>query len=187
MTEIKHSFLWTPRRSLWRWPLAAAALVAAVAHIPVIAPHLDEAPYMGEEFIVLTVACVLLAIAASACDSAAVYVLGAATGGLAVAGYIATRSVAFPQLGDDVGNWFETLGVVSVLAELAMVAAAVLGLQRARRQEPVDRRTHPTEIAVSSQAPWAGVPLQARSAGFPMQDRSDWHQPASELHNSPAQ
>ena len=31
----------------WRWVVIVAALVASVAHVPVIAPHLDEAPYMG--------------------------------------------------------------------------------------------------------------------------------------------
>ena len=35
--------------------LAVAAVIAAAAHVPVIAPHLSEAPYMGVLFIVLTV------------------------------------------------------------------------------------------------------------------------------------
>jgi hypothetical protein len=133
------SFQWTPRRSPWRWLLAATAIVAALAHIPVIAPHLNEAPYMGEEFIVLTVACLLIAIAAAVCDSALVYLLGTITGGLALGGYVATRLTAFPQLADDVGNWFEPLGVVSVLAEVGMLCAALAGLRRVRqpvRAEP---------------------------------------------------
>lgn len=132
MTTDAHSganeFFWTARRSSWRWPLALAAAIACIAHIPVIGPHLSEAPYMGEEFIVLTVACGLLAIAAVLCDSAAVYALVTLTCGLALIGYLATRLVAFPQLSDDVGNWFEPLGVVSVLAEIAAVAAATCGL-----------------------------------------------------------
>jgi len=43
----------------------------------------------------------------------------------AVIGYLATRLVAFPMLADDVGNWFEPLGVVSVLSELVVVASAI--------------------------------------------------------------
>lgn len=121
---MSDSFLWTPRRSPWRWLVTTAAGIAAVAHVPVIGPHLDEAPYMGEEFIVLIVACLLLAIAALVCDSAAVYSLVVLTSGLALAGYVATRLTAFPQLGDDVGNWFEPLGVVSVVAECVAVIAA---------------------------------------------------------------
>ena len=82
---------------------------------------------MAEEFVVLAAACTFLAVAALVCDSAAVYALAALTCGLAVVGYIATRLVAFPMLADDVGNWFEPLGVVSVLAETVAVFAAMKG------------------------------------------------------------
>lgn len=108
MSDIDESpldtFLWSARRTPWRWPLAALALVAAAAHVPVIGPHLDEAPYLGEEFIVLTAACLLLALGALVCDSVAVYAMSALACGLAVIGYVITRLVAFPQLGDEVGN-----------------------------------------------------------------------------------
>lgn len=122
-------FVWTPKTSPWRWVLAPAAAVAAAAHIPVIAPHLDEAPYMGALFIVLTVGCVVLAAAVLTRDSAAVYALALLTCGLAIIGYIATRMVAFPELDDDVGDWLEPLGVVSILAEAIVVTAAVNALR----------------------------------------------------------
>ena len=125
-------FLWAPRRSAWRWLLVTATAVAAVAHLPAIGPHLHEAPYMGEEFVVLTAACVLLAVAALVCDSGAVYALAALTCGLAVVGYVATRIIAFPMLADDVGNWFEPLGVVSVVAETVAVLAAAKGVGASR-------------------------------------------------------
>ncbi len=120
-------------RSPWRWALAGAVGIAAVAHLPVIGPHLNEAPYMGEEFVVLTAACLLLGLAAVVCDSAAVYGLTAMTCGLAIVGYIATRVVAFPLLADDVGNWLEPLGVVSVLAEAVAFTVAMAALRRADR------------------------------------------------------
>ena len=130
--SVTRSVLWTPRRTPWRWPLAGAAALAGVAHIPVIGPHLDEAPYMGEEFPVLTAACLLLALAVLVCDSVAAYGLTVLTCALAVIGYLATRVIAFPQLADDVANWFDPLGVVCVTAETVAVIAAVGGL-RARR------------------------------------------------------
>lgn len=110
--------------------VAGAALVAAAAHVPVIAPHLEEAPYMGVLFLVLTAACLLIATAAVVRDTAAVYALAILTCGLAVIGYAATRLVPFPMLADDVGNWLEPLGVVSVLSELVVVGAAVTALRR---------------------------------------------------------
>jgi hypothetical protein len=58
-------------RAAQRWVVAIAALAAAVAHVPVIAPHLDEAPYMGVLFVVLSVGCTAIALAALLRDSAA--------------------------------------------------------------------------------------------------------------------
>jgi hypothetical protein len=123
-------FLLRPLRSRQRWALAGAVAVAAAAHIPVIAPHLDEAPYMGALFVLLTAACVALAAAVLVRDSTAVYALAALTCGLAIIGYIATRVVPFPMLADDVGNWLEPLGVVSLLSEAVVVIAAVTALVR---------------------------------------------------------
>lgn len=111
-----------------RWTLTLAALVAAAAHIPVIAPHLEEAPYMGALFILLTAACSVLAVAALVRDTPAVYTLSAITCGSAIVGYAATRLVAFPQLADDVGMWWEPLGVVSVLSEAVVVTCAMAAL-----------------------------------------------------------
>lgn len=127
----------TARRSPYRWVLAAAALVAAVAHVPVIAPHLAEAPYMGVLFIVLTGACLSLAGVALVRDSSRVYALATLTCGLALIGYAATRLVAFPMLADDVGNWLEPLGIVSITAEAVVVASALLALRSPRHTTTV--------------------------------------------------
>lgn len=120
-------------RSRWRFVVAGAAIAAAAAHVPVIGPHLSEAPYMGALFIVLTSACIVLAAASLVRDSRAVYALAILTCGLAVVGYVATRLVAFPMLADDVGNWLEPLGVVSIIMESIAVAAATAALSGARR------------------------------------------------------
>jgi hypothetical protein len=116
--------------SFARWPLAGAATVAAIAHIPVIGEHLEEAPYMGVLFIMLTAACFALAAVALVYDTAAVYAASAATCALAVVGYAATRLIAFPMLSDDVGNWLEPLGVVSIVSEGVVVLFASIGLRR---------------------------------------------------------
>jgi hypothetical protein len=124
------NFLFREQASWARWPLAAAAAVAAAAHIPVIGEHLAEAPYMGVLFVLLTGACFALGAAALMRDSRAVYAASAGTCALAIVGYAATRLVAFPMLADDVGNWFEPLGVVSIASEAIVVACALTGLQR---------------------------------------------------------
>ena len=120
-------------RSPCRFVLALAAAVAAGAHIPVIGPHLQEAPYMGVLFVVLTVALFFLAATALIRDSAAVHLATILTCALALIGYAATRTVAFPLLADDVGNWLEPLGIVSVLSEATALAAGLAALRRPQR------------------------------------------------------
>lgn len=134
-------FALDPLAAPWRWVVTASIAVAAAAHIPVIGPHLDEAPYMGALFILLTAACTLLAAAVLTRDSRGVYALVALTCGLAVVGYVATRVVAFPMLADDVGNWLEPLGVVSIVSESIAVAAALTALHRAGRSFTPPART----------------------------------------------
>jgi hypothetical protein len=121
-----------PTCSTLRWVMATAAVSAGAAHIPVIPPHLKEAPYMGVLFILLTIACIALAMAAITYDAPMVYLAAATICGLTNIGYAATRLVAFPMLADDVGNWLEPLGVVSIVAETAVVASSIAAL-RCRR------------------------------------------------------
>lgn len=61
------------------------------------------------------------------------YAAAAATCGAAVVGYALTRLIAFPMLADDVGNWFEPLGVVSVVTESIVVVVSLAALRSARR------------------------------------------------------
>jgi cytochrome bd-type quinol oxidase subunit 2 len=124
------------RRSPYRFLLIPGAVVAAIAHIPVIGPHLREATYMGVLFIVLTVALLVLATAALIRDSGAVYLATILTCALAIIGYAATRTVAFPQLADDVGNWLEPLGVVCVLSEALTLVAGIAALRRPLSRPP---------------------------------------------------
>ena len=119
------NFLTAARHSRWRWLLIPALLAAAAAHLPVIPEHLEEAPYMGALFITLSLACVILAATLISFDSTMVYSIAAITCVLAIVGYLATRVVAFPMLSDDVGNWTEPLGVLSISVEFVALIAAL--------------------------------------------------------------
>jgi hypothetical protein len=113
-----------------RWLLVTAITVAAAAHVPVIAPHLEEAPYMGVLFILLTAACLAIGATIALFDASSGYLAAIPVCGAAVVGYAATRLFAFPQLADDVGNWFEPLGVLSVVTETAVVVLAAIVVRR---------------------------------------------------------
>lgn len=123
----------TPRHSPLRRPAAIALLVAGAAHLPVIAPHLAEAPYIGALFIALTVACGVLAVALLVWDAPTVWDMAVLTTGLAVLAYVLSRTVGLPQIGDDVANWAEPLGVLSIAAESVTVLLGIAALALRRR------------------------------------------------------
>lgn len=116
-----------------RTGLVIAAVTAAFAHVPVIAPHLEEAPYMGVLFVLFALACLGIAVAVAFRPTVGAYGVAAAVCGAGIVTYAATRLVAFPQLAADVGNWFEPLGVVSVLSEYVVAACAAWLLIDGRR------------------------------------------------------
>jgi hypothetical protein len=124
-----------PIPSALRWPTAAALLVAAAAHVPVTPEHLREAPYMGWLFVGFTVitAATALLVAVRATPPMTFVVAGVVCA-TAIAAYCLTRLIAFPQLADDVGNWGEPLGLLSIASEAVVVALCVATGQWLRRR-----------------------------------------------------
>ena len=80
-----------------------------------------------------TVTAMVLAGVIALADSSRGYVASTALCVAAIVVYALTRSVAFPQIGDDVGNWTETYGVVSISAEAVAALAAGAALFARRR------------------------------------------------------
>ena len=103
---------------------ALGAVGEAVAHVPVIEPHLVEAPYIGIGFVLLTVAGFYLAVRLVVEPDELVWAAVGVVGVLAVVGYVLSRTVGLPQIGDDVGAWADPLGITAVSCELVMLAAA---------------------------------------------------------------
>lgn len=129
----------TPRGMPSHHPLrglpAAALVVAGAAHIPVIPEHLHEAPYIGILFIALATGSIVLAGVLAFRDVKAAYILTTVLTALALVAYVASRTVGLPLIGDDVGNWLEPLGVVSIIAEaIAGVTAIAMSRKVPRRR-----------------------------------------------------
>jgi hypothetical protein len=121
--------------------LTGLATTAAAAHVPAIPPHLHEAPYMGVLFVLLTASMVICAYGILTGVRQLWRAAAVGLAGAAVIGYCLTRVIALPLLSDDVGNWFEPLGVVSVVTELGIIAAGATGFVHqsgARRPTPSD-------------------------------------------------
>jgi hypothetical protein len=116
-----------------RWWAGGCLLIAAAVHVPVIAPHLSEAPYIGVLFILLTAACVILTPALVAYDSRILWVIAGVVTLLAVVAYVLARTIGLPQIGDDIGNWSDPLGTAAVASEsLTFVTAGVVLVSRRR-------------------------------------------------------
>lgn len=120
-------------RSPWRLIAAIGAVGEAAAHIPVIEQHLSEAPYIGVGFVLLTVAGFILGVLLLLSDTLAVWAgtLGVAL--LALVGYFLSRTIGLPQIGDDIGNWTEPLGIIAIICEAIMLITAAVQLTRPQR------------------------------------------------------
>ncbi|MGN6250408.1 MAG: hypothetical protein ACTHNS_01200 [Marmoricola sp.] len=127
---------WTrPLRSEDRWIGVVALLVTAGTHTPLIGEHLEEAPYVGWLFIVLSAASILLAALLVVRDSAAVWFASGATTLLALIAFVLSRTVGLPQIGDDIGNWTEPLGFPAIVAEAVVAVIAYVVLRPRRSPE----------------------------------------------------
>ena len=85
---------------------------------------------MGVAFATFTVVAIVLAVVVVRRDEPRSHWAAIGLCAAAVMTYAATRIVAFPQLGDDVGNWGERLGIVSVVSELVVVGLSMLAVRR---------------------------------------------------------
>lgn len=105
----------------WRWPAAVCLAAIAAVHIDIAPEHLREAPYAGVLFIALAAAALASAILLLTTNHPLAWAGAAALSLAALVAYLLSRSVGLPSLSDDIGDWLNTLGVVSVLAEAAVI------------------------------------------------------------------
>ena len=106
--------------------LAAGTVGALTAPATAVTPTLDytcEAP--GGPYTFKVVA-----------DTTLVWVASAVVTALALAGFLLSRTVGLPQIGDDIGNWTEPLGFPAVGAEALVVVLAglVVGPHHTRKR-----------------------------------------------------
>jgi hypothetical protein len=113
---------------------ALGSIGESAAHVPVIEPHLVEAPYLGVGFVLLTVLGFYLAVRLVVDPDELVWSVIGVVAALAVLGYVLSRSVGLPGIGDDVGAWADPLGITAVTCELVMVAAATAHFLDRRRR-----------------------------------------------------
>lgn len=120
--------LWADHETLLRAPVAAAAVVAAAAHLPLTGEHLMEVPYIGALFVALEV--VYLVLAASLCwqPTRVAYAATAAVSAAALLALLLSRTTGLPLLVGEIGDWSEPLAVLSLAAEAIALVGGVAAL-----------------------------------------------------------
>jgi hypothetical protein len=129
------------------WFHRVAALPAAVLCMAVMFIHIKDQgglpgskspTYVGFGYYLLEVAAFLAAIVLATSKSVRGWLLAVAVAAGPIIGYALSRGPGLPSYTDDRGNWTETLGVISLVVEGALLVIAVIALYTATRSP--DRR-----------------------------------------------
>ena len=111
-----------------------AALAAIIAiHTSELSGKVEETAYLGFGYILLIASSVVSAVLLAQRDTRG-WILGGLTASATFAGYVLTRTTGLPKAHGDVGNWGETIGVWSLVAEALMVVLALAAIRRERYQ-----------------------------------------------------
>jgi hypothetical protein len=119
-------------------PLAALAAVAlaavAVVHLIDGPSSLQDARYVGVLELALAAATTVTAIALIIGPVRDIWLSAVALASAALLAYIASRTIGLPGSTDDIGNWGQALGIISVAAEVVVVLLAAGALRTARKR-----------------------------------------------------
>jgi hypothetical protein len=119
-------------------PVARALAIAGLAGVALI--HLLDAhdtfiasPYKGWLYVGLIVGSLLTAYGLLRRPDLRAWRAAVALPAGAFVAFVWSRTVGLPQGADDIGNWWEPLGLASLFAEAAVIAVGASVLQQSRR------------------------------------------------------
>lgn len=124
MPSVRLSLSAPPLSRLVAVPAVLGLLVVALIHLIDGPMTLSRPYYVGALELALTAACVPLALLLLIRPLRLFWHAAGALCTAALLAYIASRTVGLPYSMDDIGNWFQTIGVLNVLAEAAVITLA---------------------------------------------------------------
>jgi hypothetical protein len=104
-----------------KWLAIAAIVGTGLIHIVEAQPSFGDATNKGVLFVANGVGALVAAIGIYRNQRGLGWVLGLLVAGGAMAGYVASRTVGLPGLKAEPENWFEPMGVASLVCELLFV------------------------------------------------------------------
>src|SRR3954462_6124786 len=96
----------------------------ACAHLLEAPEKLDKAPSQAVLFVLLSVACLALAVPLRKAPSRRAWAGALVLAIVPLVGYVVSRSTGLPDAHSDVGKWLEPLGVASLVIEAPLAALA---------------------------------------------------------------
>jgi Na+/proline symporter len=134
---------------LSRWLAIAALGVIALVHALQLPDAFDETLYLGLLFVLAAAGALLLAIALSRTDDRRAWLAATVLPALILLGFVLSRTSGLPAATDDVGNWREPLGLVSLVAESLLVglgAGVLVGAGAPARTRPRSAPLRSTDV-----------------------------------------
>lgn len=120
---------------------AAGALLAVAVSVIHVADQggltaLKDPAYLGYGYWLLELAGVITAVLLLTRPHSVSWLLALGVAAGPLIGITISRSVGLPDATDDIGNWFEPLGMLAMAVELALVALSVTAIARTRTATP---------------------------------------------------
>jgi hypothetical protein len=119
-----------------KWLAIAAILGAGLIHIVEAQPSFADATYKGMLFVANGVGALVAAIGIYRNQRALGWMLGLLVAAGAMAGYVASRTVGLPGLKAEPENWFEPMGVASLVCEGVFVVLFFVSSRTQPRSSP---------------------------------------------------
>jgi hypothetical protein len=104
-------------------------LGVALVHVLDLPGKFHEVPYLGVAYLLLIVGTIATAAVLIRHDSRRAWMAAVILAGATWLGYALSRTTGLPSATDDVGNWFEALGLASLFIEACVVLVSLYALR----------------------------------------------------------
>jgi hypothetical protein len=93
----------------------------AAIHLADLPGKMQEVPYLGWAYVGLIGAALVLAELVATRDDRRLLPASAGLSAAVLVGFVINRTIGMPNAMDDIGNWTEPLGMISLLVEAAVI------------------------------------------------------------------